>query len=107
MVCILKDMQTVTIIYKLSVTNLEFTLGLTENTDANGNKINDFFLPMSLRVEDSSVEKSKDGEIVDFIFSKDASIAKYDTLLVEDKNKMIPDSIKHLISEKLYSTESD
>lgn len=67
----------------------------------------DFFLPMSLRVEDSSVEKSKDGEIVDFIFSKDASIAKYDTLLVEDKNKMIPDNIKHLISEKLYSTEHD
>ena len=31
MVCILKDMQTVTIIYKVSVTNLEFTLGLTEN----------------------------------------------------------------------------
>ena len=107
MVCILKDMQTVTIIYKLSVTSLEFTLGLTENTDANGNKINDFFLPMSLRVEDTSVEKSKEGEIVDFIFSKDASIAKYDKLLVEDKNKMIPDSIKHLISEKLYSTEHD
>ena len=107
MVCILKDMQTVTIIYKLSVTNLEFTLGLTENTDANGNKINDFFLPMSLRVEDTYVEKSKEGEIVDFIFCKDASIAKYDKLLVEDKNKMIPDSIKHLISEKLYSTEHD
>ena len=107
MLCILKDMQTVTIIYKLSVTNLEFTLGLTENTDANGNKINDFFLPMSLRVEDTSVEKSNDGEIVDFIFSKDASVAKYDTLLVEDKNKMIPGNIKHLISEKLYSTEHD
>lgn len=43
MVCILKEMQTVTIIYKLSVTNLEFTLGLTENTDVNGKKINDFF----------------------------------------------------------------
>lgn len=107
MVCILKEMQTVTIIYKLSVTNLEFTLELTENTDVNGKKINDFFLPMSLRVEDTSVEKSNDGEIVDFIFSKDASVAKYDTLLVEDKNKMIPDNIKHLISEKLYSTEHD
>ena len=95
-VCILKDMQTVTIIYKLSVTNLEFTLGLTENTDDKGNKINDFFLPMSLRVEDTSVEKSNDGEIVDFIFSKDASVSKYDTLLVEDKNKTIPESIKHL-----------
>ncbi len=31
MVCILKDMQTITIAYKISVTNLEFTLGLTEN----------------------------------------------------------------------------
>ena len=59
MVCILKDMQTVTIVYKLSVTNLEFTLGLTENVDNSGNKINDFFLPMSLRVEDSSVEKKQ------------------------------------------------
>ena len=102
MVCIIKEMQTITIIYKLSVTNLEFTLGLTENIDINGNKINDFFLPMSLRVEETSVEKSKGGEVVDFILSKDASVKKYDTLLVEDKNKRIPDSIKHLISEKLY-----
>lgn len=107
MVCILKDMQTVTIIYKMSVTNLEFTLGLTENTDDKGNKINDFFLPMSLRVEDTSVEKSNDGEIVDFIFSKDASVSKYDTLLVEDKNKTIPESIKHLISDKFYNTQND
>lgn len=97
-------MQTVTIIYKLSVTNLEFTLGFTENTDDKGNKINDFFLPMSLRVEDTSVEKSNDGEIVDFIFAKDASVARYDTLLVEDKNKTIPENIKHLISDEFYPT---
>ena len=91
-----------TITYKLSVTNLEFTLGLTENTDRGGNKINDFFLPMSLQVKDSSVEKSNDGEIIDFIFSKDASVAKYDILLVEDKDKKIPDCIKHLISDSFY-----
>ena len=107
MVCILKDMQTVTIKYKLSVTNLEFTLGLTENTDDKGKKVNDFFLPMSLRVEDSSVEKSNDGEIVDFIFSKDASMAKYDTLLVEDKHKSIPERIKQLISEDFYNIKTD
>lgn len=100
-------MQTVTIIYKLSVTNLEFTLGFTENIDVNGNKINDFFLPMSLRVEETSVEKSKGGEIVDFIFSKDASVAKYDILMVEDKNKTIPDSIRHLVSEKFYNIADD
>lgn len=103
-VCILKDMQTATIIYKLSVTNLEFTLGLTENTDDKGKKINDLFFPMSLRVEDSSVEKSNDGEIVDFIFSKDASVAKYDKLLVEDKHKSIPEGIIHLLNEKIYNT---
>lgn len=107
MVCILKDMQTVTIVYKLSVTNLEFTLGLTENTDKNGNRINNFFLPMSLRVEDSSVEKSNDGEVVDFIFSKDASIVKYDTLLVQDGNKTIPDCIKHLISDSFYGDTNE
>lgn len=104
MVCILKDMQTVTIIYKLSVTNLEFTLGLTENVDNQGKKINDFFLPMSLRVEDTSVEKSNDGEIVDFIFSKDASRTKYDSILVENKYKTIPDCVKHLIIDSFYKS---
>lgn len=95
-------METMTITYKLSATNLEFTLGLTENIDNTGNKINDLFLPMSLRVKDSSVEKSGDGEIVDFIFSKDESVAKYDTLLVEDKSKTIPDYKKYLISDSFY-----
>ena len=103
LVCILKDMQTVTIIYKLSITNLEFTLGLTENVDVKGRKINDFFLPMSLRVEDSSVEKSKDGEVVDFIFSKDASVSKYENLLVKDEHKTIPESIRHLINNSFYN----
>lgn len=102
MVCILKDLKTVTIVYKLSVTNLEFTLGLTENIGSDGKKINDLFLPMSLRVEDSSVERSTDGEIVDFIFSKDASRPIYDTMLVEDKNKVIPESVRNLISEEFY-----
>lgn len=102
MVCVLRDMKTVTIVYKLSVTNLEFTLGLSENIDKNGKKINNFFLPMSLRVEDSSVEKSNGGDIVDFIFSRDASIAKYDTLLVRDKHRPIPKSIRHIISESFY-----
>jgi len=105
-VCVLKDMQTITIVYKLSVTNLEFTLGLTENIDSQGNKLNDLFLPMSLRVEDSSIERSNDGDIVDFIFMKDASVAKYDTVLVEDKHKVIPKCVNHLLSESFHKTES-
>ena len=102
MVCVLKDLKTITIVYKLSVTNLEFTLGLVENKGPDGRKVNDLLLPMSLRVEDSSVEKSNDGEIVDFIFSKDAGVTLYDTMLVEDKDKKIPESIHHLIKEEFY-----
>ena len=101
-VCVLKELKTITIVYKLSVTNLEFTLGLKENVGSNDKKENDCFLPMSLRVEDSSVERSNGGEIVDFIFSKDASMKLYDTILVEDKNKKIPESIHHLIKEDFY-----
>lgn len=106
-VCILKDMQTLTIVYKISVTNLEFTLGLTENVDYKGNKINDYFLPRSLRVEDSSVEKSLDGEVVDFIFMKDASVSKYKDLIVQDKNKEIPSSISTLIDKSFYENKKE
>ena len=102
MVCILKDLQTLTIVYKLSVTNLEFTLGLTENVDSEGKKINNLLLPMSLRVEDSSVEKSGGGEVVDFIYSKDASLRLYDKVLVSDDGKAIPEIIKPMLKEDLY-----
>ncbi|MCC8049971.1 MAG: PBECR4 domain-containing protein [Clostridiales bacterium] len=105
MVCILKDMQTVTIVYKLSLTNLEFTLGLTENLNNEGKKVNDFFLPRSLRVEDSSIEKSGAGEIIDFIFAKDASKSLYDTILVKDTGKEIPDNIKRLLDCQLLREE--
>ena len=50
-VFILKDFKTITIIYKLSITISKFTLCLTENIDKNGNKINNLYLPMSLRVK--------------------------------------------------------
>lgn len=62
---------------------------------------------MSLRVEDSFVKKSNDGDIVDFIFAKDASRDKYDFLLVEDKRKSIPECIKHLISPSFYNNETN
>lgn len=102
-ICILKDMHTMTIVYKLSLTNLEFTLGLTENVDVNGNKINDYYLPMSLRVKDNSVKKCRDVDTVDFIFSKDACLTKYDTLLVSSKDSTIPKCIKPLLSSALQN----
>ncbi|MBR6316454.1 MAG: hypothetical protein IKR58_05585 [Lachnospiraceae bacterium] len=101
MVCILKDMRTQSVVYKLSVSNLEFTLGLTEDVDGHGKRRSELFLPMSLRVSDKSIEKSADGEIVDFIFSKSSSETMYNNLLVQDKNKKPIDAIKKMVCESL------
>ena len=101
MVCILKEMHIQSVVYKLSVTNLEFTLGLTEDIDSNEHKKSGLFLPMSLRIEDKSVENSDDGDIVDYIFSKSASDSKYNTMLVQDKEKILVDSVRDLIDENL------
>ena len=57
---------------------------------------------MSLRAEDKSIDRSAESDIVDFIFCKDASIDKYDSLLVKDDNKKIPLSVKNLIDPKPY-----
>lgn len=104
MVCILMDLQTKSITYKISVSNLEFTLGLVEHTNNNGTKIGNLFLPRTLRIKDSAVEKSTDGEIVDFILFKNASMSKYHTLLVKDDRKNIPNCIKHLLNETLVNS---
>ena len=93
MVCVVKSLKTVTLTYTLGLTNLEFTLGLTENT----NGYNNLFYPRTLRVKDRSIDMSVDGEIVDFIFMKDASLSTYNTLMFADANKTFPKSIQSLI----------
>lgn len=90
-------MKTVTLTYKIGVTNLDFTLGLAENLDNQKRKINDLLLPCTLRVKDRAIENSDDGDIVDFIFMRDASKEKYDMLLFADPDKNIPKSIKELL----------
>ena len=101
LVCVVKDMKTLTLTYKLGVTNLDFTIGLTENVDFEGNKINDWFLPRTLRVKDKSIENSSSAEFVDFIFSKDASMDKYDTMAFSEGGQEIPETIKKLLNERL------
>ena len=100
-VCVLKDMKTYTYSYKVCLTDFEFTLALV---DKNNNHRN-LFVPMSLRIEGKSIDWSLDGDIVDFIFCKDASIDKYDSLLVKDDNKKIPLSVKHLVNPKFYGDQ--
>lgn len=90
----------------LHLTGVETELS-AKNFDKYGKKINDCFLPMTLRVKDSSVEKSTDGDIVDFIFTKEASNGKYCNLIVKDESKNIPDSVRHLIDDSFYTILSE
>ena len=66
LVCVVKEMNTVTLTYKVGVTNLNFTIGLTENIDCMGNKINEWLLPRTLRVKDKAIENSAYAEFIDF-----------------------------------------
>ncbi len=101
-IIILKKLKTESVVYKLSLTNLDFTLALVEKKDVNGKIICNNFVPMSLRVDDKVIEKSTDHVYVDFIFSKDASVAKYDNLLVCNSWLTIPKNINNLISSEYY-----
>ena len=98
---ILKNLETVTVTYSLGISNLEFTLCLTENRDHDGVKINEYFLPMSLRAGRNSTKNNDDYGNVDFIFQKDASLEKYTTLLIQDESKEIPECVHHLLHENL------
>lgn len=98
LVCVVKDMTTLTITYKLGLTNLEFTVGLTENIDPQGKKVNDWYLPRTIRINDKSIEQSQDGEFVDFIFSKSATDNDYQTLRYAEPTAKLPDYVRKLLA---------
>ena len=102
LVCMVKSMTTVTLTYKIGVTNLDFTLGLTENTDNSGEKLNEWLSPRTLRVRDKAIDNSADAEFVDFIFVKEASHARYETITYAGKDKCVPNTIEELLSHDLF-----
>ena len=103
LVCIVKDLATVTLTYKIGVTNLKFTLGLTLNVDSNGNKINDWYLPRTLRVKDKAIENSMFSEFVDFIFVRDASESTYSTLSFSLGTRSLPLFLHGIINDDFFN----
>ena len=106
LVCVVKDFQTLTLTYKIGVTNLDFTIGLEAFADKNGNLVKDRYVPRTLRVKDKAIENSRDAEFVDFILSKDATVSKYDTVTFQDGTKVFPESIKHMLAQNLLENSS-
>ena len=101
LVCVVKDMHTVTITYKLGITNLEFTVGLTENLTSAGDKVNDWLIPRTLRINDKAIDAAKDAEFVDFIFSKKATETQYDTVCYAASDAALPECVMPLLTENL------
>lgn len=102
MVCIVKNLATITLTYAIGITNLEFTLGLTEDLKKTYGK-KSVFLPRTLRIKDKAIDISADGDIVDFIFKKDTSTELYNKLMFKDPNKRIPESVYSLIDKSLLN----
>lgn len=103
LVCVVKTMTTLTLTYKIGVTNLDFTLGLVENTGADG-KAGKWLSPRTLRVRDKAIENSADGEFIDFIFVKDASRDKYEEATYADSEKSVPESVREMLSDELFNS---
>lgn len=105
LVCVVTDLNTVTITYKLGITNLEFTVGLTENISVDGTKINDWLVPRTLRINDKAIESSQSAAFVDFIFSKKATDAQYSQICYAT-DYPIPSIIKPFLTESLLYSET-
>lgn len=105
-VCVVKDMHTVSITYKLGISNLEFTVGLTENIDAAGKRINNWLIPRTLRINDKAIEASADAQFIDMIFSKNAPDALYSTVCYADQNVPVPNNVLPLLDDALKTTLS-
>lgn len=104
---LLEEIITDSCTYSFGTTNLDFSVGFTERTkkDEEGNFVivPHQFVPRTLRVKDKFFEKSRQTYEVDYIFSKDRDLKKYDMITFgkqEDINSL-PDEIRTLIDEKL------
>lgn len=98
-VLLAKDINSMTAIYSIGVTNLEFVLCFGDNTDKAGNKFNDCLVPYSFRIEEIKNDKFGDLFEVDFIFSKNTNSNKYTELTygnIENLDKLNKDIYQKL-----------
>ena len=74
---------------------------LDGNLTSNGDKVNDWLIPRTLRINDKAIDAAKDAEFVDFIFSKTATQSQYDTVCYAASDAALPECVKPLLTENL------
>lgn len=107
--CILIDVKTKTVSYSFALTDLAFTVGLVEFTNRKGEVIAGMYVPRTLRTNDDSVERSTDGETVDFILERDASKIIYEKAVFCENGKYLPEALRGIVGsdlEYLFEAES-
>lgn len=97
-VCVVCDYQTMTVTYKLGITNIHFTLGLIKDSEPPH-----LFVPQTLRIKDKSIENSCNADFIDFIFEKNASEDLYENIMYREKNKKLPEKFLNMLSDDLKS----
>ena len=86
----LKDVTTQSKTYKFGLTDIDLTLCFVENYDkTTKQKIDNYFIPASLRVGDDSVSKSHDCIFVKYIFMKNNKNSKYNSIYYGDSDEII------------------
>ena len=99
-VCVAKDIQTEHILLKLSLTNIDFTLGLVKDTHKSCRQSGNIYVPRTLRVRDKSIEKSAKADFIDFIFSKRYEENVYSKETFHEKSKQIPLNVESFLNLK-------
>ena len=75
---------------------------LSSSNDYGVDLFHSYYFVKPLRVRDRSVERSKDGDIVDFKFMREAVTDIYKTQTFADSNKKIPRVIENMIDSSFY-----
>ena len=93
----LEDVKTNSTNYKFGTTDLEFTLCMNRETDANGNEKSECYVVQSLRDGDC-FSKSNNVYSVSHIFSRPNDKKKYTDLLFMDKTASISEMPSHILN---------
>lgn len=103
---IIEDMSSGSRIYKIGMTNLDFSLGVIENRDSKTNQIIDkFLIPTTFRIRgEKDFNNNPNVYQIDLILMKDNLIKKYDTVCFGNINNVeLGEEIRQLINEDLLN----
>lgn len=97
---ILEDITTTTQTYKFGFTELNFTLCLGEDTNANNQIKSNYFIAQSFRIDDDCFSRSKSVYDIQYIFEKENDEKLYEKVLFctdDSELERIPESVKHML----------